>query len=96
MSRLIAALLLAVSAPATVAQSTEKATFAAGCFWCAEEAFEKVPGVVSVVSGYTGGSKQNDVQRSRAGPCNSRLGGMAALGRRIPIAGGPLLADWSQ
>jgi len=58
MLRLILALLLAVSAPAALAQSTGKATFAAGCFWCAEEAFEKVPGVVSVVSGYTGGSKQ--------------------------------------
>jgi peptide-methionine (S)-S-oxide reductase len=34
----------------------QKATFAMGCFWCAEEAFEKVPGVVSAVSGYTGGS----------------------------------------
>ena len=32
------------------------ATFAAGCFWCVEEAFEKVPGVVDAVSGYTGGS----------------------------------------
>ncbi len=32
-----------------------KATFAGGCFWCMEEAFEKVPGVESVVSGYTGG-----------------------------------------
>ena len=31
------------------------ATFAGGCFWCMEEAFEKVPGVVSVTSGYTGG-----------------------------------------
>src|SRR3954464_12074145 len=38
------------------AQKTEKAIFAAGCFWCTEEAFEKVPGVVSAVSGYTGGN----------------------------------------
>jgi peptide-methionine (S)-S-oxide reductase len=38
-----------------LAQNLEKAAFAAGCFWCTEEAFEKVPGVVSAVSGYTGG-----------------------------------------
>ena len=41
------------------AQKTEKATFAAGCFWCTEEAFEKVPGVISAVSGYTGGTVKN-------------------------------------
>jgi len=32
-----------------------KATFAAGCFWCTEEAMDAVPGVVSTVSGYMGG-----------------------------------------
>ena len=32
-----------------------KATFAAGCFWCTEEAMDTVPGVVSTVSGYMGG-----------------------------------------
>jgi len=37
----------------------EKATFAGGCFWCMEEAFEAVEGVVSVTSGYTGGRKPN-------------------------------------
>ena len=35
------------------------ATFAGGCFWCMEEAFEKVNGVVSVTSGYTGGTVAN-------------------------------------
>ena len=35
------------------------ALFAAGCFWCAEADFEKVPGVVSVISGYTGGRTRN-------------------------------------
>ena len=35
------------------------ATFAGGCFWCMEEVFEGVEGVVSVVSGYTGGRKAN-------------------------------------
>jgi peptide-methionine (S)-S-oxide reductase len=41
------------------AQKTEKAIFAAGCFWCTEAAFEEVPGVLSAVSGYTGGSVKN-------------------------------------
>ena len=37
------------------AQAQSTAIFAAGCFWCVEEAFEKVPGVSAVVSGYTDG-----------------------------------------
>jgi peptide methionine sulfoxide reductase msrA/msrB len=36
-----------------------KATFAGGCFWCTEADFEKQPGVVKVVSGYTGGHQEN-------------------------------------
>ena len=36
-----------------------KASFAGGCFWCMEEAFEKVPGVTSVTSGYMGGRAEN-------------------------------------
>jgi peptide-methionine (S)-S-oxide reductase len=36
-----------------------KAAFAGGCFWCMEEAFEKVPGVTSVTSGYMGGRVEN-------------------------------------
>ena len=35
------------------------ATFAGGCFWCVEKAFEQVPGVQQVISGYTGGSEVN-------------------------------------
>jgi peptide-methionine (S)-S-oxide reductase len=37
----------------------EKATFAGGCFWCMEAPFDKLPGVVSVTSGYTGGNLKN-------------------------------------
>jgi peptide-methionine (S)-S-oxide reductase len=36
-----------------------KAVFAGGCFWCMEEVFENVSGVVSVVSGYMGGQLAN-------------------------------------
>ena len=37
----------------------EKATFAGGCFWCMEPAFDRLEGVVSVTSGYTGGTRKN-------------------------------------
>jgi peptide-methionine (S)-S-oxide reductase len=36
-----------------------RATFAGGCFWCVEEAFDKVPGVTATVSGYMGGGTKN-------------------------------------
>ena len=58
-----AVLLLALGLPTARAQSPHRdlavATFAGGCFWCMEEAFEPVEGVVSVVSGYTGGQQAN-------------------------------------
>ncbi len=39
--------------------ATETATFAGGCFWCTEHAFDEVTGVLSTTSGYTGGHKKN-------------------------------------
>lgn len=37
----------------------EKATFGSGCFWCSEAIYERVDGVVSVTSGYAGGTVEN-------------------------------------
>ena len=41
------------------AQNLKTAYFAGGCFWCMEEAFEKVDGVLEVISGYSGGTTKN-------------------------------------
>jgi peptide-methionine (S)-S-oxide reductase len=38
---------------------TARATFAGGCYWCMEEPFESVPGVLSVTAGWAGGEKTN-------------------------------------
>ncbi|MCW5657507.1 MAG: peptide-methionine (S)-S-oxide reductase MsrA [Burkholderiaceae bacterium] len=62
--RLAAAAALAIAAAIAQAQSatpaqTAKATFAGGCFWCVEADFDKVPGVLSTTSGYTGGKLAN-------------------------------------
>ncbi len=44
--------------------STEKALFAGGCFWCMEKPFEKLDGVLTVVSGYTAGTTQNPTYKN--------------------------------
>jgi peptide-methionine (S)-S-oxide reductase len=63
LGRWLAPLALVAGLAAAHAQSTpaktEVAIFAGGCFWCVEEAYEKVPGVISAVSGYTGGTVAN-------------------------------------
>lgn len=43
----------------TSSTQLKTATFAGGCFWCTEADFEKTPGVAKVISGYTGGGKDN-------------------------------------
>ena len=59
MRKLILALAFMIPATVQAQGALATATFAMGCFWCGEEALEKVPGVVSVVSGYTDGRTRN-------------------------------------
>jgi peptide-methionine (S)-S-oxide reductase len=61
LARLLLALSLTLLAVQQISASaaTEKATFAGGCFWCMEAPFDKLPGVVSVTPGYSGGQIKN-------------------------------------
>lgn len=70
----LAALLVAVGGPARAdsryapdTSGLAVATFAGGCFWCVEEGFEKIPGVVEAVSGYSGGTEENPEYEQVAG-----------------------------
>jgi peptide-methionine (S)-S-oxide reductase len=55
LSLMAALTLTAYAAP----QTRAVATFAGGCFWCEEAAFDEVPGVLETISGYTGGTTRN-------------------------------------
>ncbi|MBI1942532.1 MAG: peptide-methionine (S)-S-oxide reductase MsrA [Betaproteobacteria bacterium] len=59
MNRIAFVLVLSLLGTNSYSQNLSTATFAMGCFWCSEEAFQEVPGVVSVVSGYTDGRTKN-------------------------------------
>ena len=48
-----------VAAQTAPTGATAKATFAGGCFWCMEQPFDLLPGVISTTSGYIGGTKKN-------------------------------------
>jgi peptide-methionine (S)-S-oxide reductase len=58
---LLTGLLASVQAAKDQASSDRlaKATFAGGCFWCMEPPFDKLDGVISTTSGYTGGYKES-------------------------------------
>ena len=66
-----------VPAPAVAAVAADGkshlATFAGGCFWCVEADFEKVPGVLEAVSGYTGGSLENPTYEQVSGGGSGHL-----------------------
>ena len=61
------ALMAVMTAAGPSQAAAEKAIVAGGCFWCVESDFEKVPGVRSVVSGYTGGKMQDPTYKNHEG-----------------------------
>jgi hypothetical protein len=58
-SLLILLSLVSPGGGARAGEREERAIFAGGCFWCMEPPFEKLEGVKAVISGYTGGTKEN-------------------------------------
>jgi peptide-methionine (S)-S-oxide reductase len=68
MKRIVSALLglfaftsfgLAQTAPQVAPANTAKTILGGGCFWCVEHDFRQLPGIIDVVSGYSGGSLPN-------------------------------------
>lgn len=55
------------SASAGELTTPQTAVFAAGCFWCVESDFERAPGVLEIVSGYTGGRNKNPNYKTYSG-----------------------------
>ena len=80
MKKLFTSLLLATATALTASAQTNKlmntnktetATFGGGCFWCVEAAYVRLPGVISVTSGFAGGKTENPTYHD---VCNGTTG----------------------
>ncbi len=56
--------LLLCGLPVALFAASENVLFAGGCFWCMEPPFDKLDGVISTVSGYSGGHTENPTYKS--------------------------------
>lgn len=68
---------------------TELATFAGGCFWCIEAPFEDIDGVISSVSGYSGGEEENPTY-------NQVVGGMTGHLESVQVTFDPEIISFSE
>ena len=71
LSALLCALIFPMTLPAATETKTETLVLGGGCFWCTEAAYQLVPGVKSVVSGYAGGK---DKTPTYEGVCSGATG----------------------
>ncbi len=71
MLKYISLILMTLAFTGNALAATEKAIFGGGCFWCMEPPYDKLEGVISTTSGYTGGHLENpsyqDVSSGRSG-----------------------------
>ncbi|HBW34932.1 peptide-methionine (R)-S-oxide reductase MsrB [Desulfosporosinus sp. BICA1-9] len=65
------------------------ATFAGGCFWCMVKPFEELPGVIKVVSGYTGGNLENPTYED---VCSKKTGHFEA----VEVTFDPVLVPYTE
>lgn len=68
--------------------TTQKATFGGGCFWCTEALFQTLDGVLSVTSGYAGGQTRNPTYEQVCG-------GAAGHAEVIQVEFDPAAIDYS-
>ncbi|HEB28576.1 MAG TPA: peptide-methionine (S)-S-oxide reductase [Porticoccus sp.] len=71
MLKYISLILMTLAFTGNALAATEKAIFGGGCFWCMEPPYDKLEGIISTTSGYTGGHLENpnyqDVSSGRSG-----------------------------
>lgn len=71
MLKYIPLILITLAFTGNALATTEKAIFGGGCFWCMEPPYDKLEGVISTISGYTGGHLENpsyqDLSSGRSG-----------------------------